>query len=235
MTKAQWALTFACGIVVIPIRFITVLILTLLASLVARITLIGKLSPHMTDVLNTGGSQCSSDDNPILSFQGISDDEVQRNPITGWRRYGKAIAAFLGRLCFMACGFYKVTVYGEPQADPSVAPVLVAAPHSTYFDGFVVFWTNLPYIVSRVENMKIPLMGRCIALSQAIAVNREDPNSRGNTVKEIIRRAHLHQADDPEERYIFLLGLFQKFSILKQIHLFMDEGTVFSDRARCIL
>ena len=171
----------------------------------------------------------------ILSFQGISDDEVQRNPITGWRRYGKAIAAFLGRLCFMACGFYKVTVYGEPQADPSVAPVLVAAPHSTYFDGFVVFWTNLPYIVSRVENMKIPLMGRCIALSQAIAVNREDPNSRGNTVKEIIRRAHLHQADDPEERYIFLLGLFQKLSILKQIHLFMDGGTVFSDRARCIL
>ena len=171
----------------------------------------------------------------ILSFQGISDDEVQRNPITGWRRYGKAIAAFLGRLCFMACGFYKVTVYGEPQADPSVAPVLVAAPHSTYFDGFVVFWTNLPYIVSRVENMKIPLMGRCIALSQAIAVNREDPNSRGNTVKEIIRRAHLHQADDPEERYIFLLGLFEQFSILKQIHLFMDGGTVFSDRARCIL
>ena len=57
MTKAQWALTFACGIVVIPIRFITVLILTLLASLVARITLIGKLSPHMTVVLNTGGSQ----------------------------------------------------------------------------------------------------------------------------------------------------------------------------------
>ena len=94
----------------------------------------------------------------------------------------------------------------EPQAEPSVAPVLVAAPHSTYFDGFVVFWTNLPYIVSRVENMKIPLMGRCIALSQAIAVNREDPNSRGNTVKEIIRRAHLHQADNPEERYFFCMG-----------------------------
>ena len=50
MTKAQWALTFALGIVVIPIRFITVLILTLLASLAARITLIGKLPPHMTDV-----------------------------------------------------------------------------------------------------------------------------------------------------------------------------------------
>ena len=124
----------------------------------------------------------------------------------------------------MACGFYKVTVYGEPQADPSVAPVLVAAPHSTYFDGFVVFWTNLPYIVSRVENMKIPLMGRCIALSQAIAVNREDPNSRGNTVKEIIRRAHLHQADDPEERYIFFAWALSEIEHLKTNSSFYGRG-----------
>ena len=94
-------------------------------------------------------------------------------------------------------------VYGAPQADPSVAPVLVAAPHSTYMDGFVTFWTNLPYLVSRVENMKIPLLGRCIALSQAIAVNREDPNSMQNTVKEIIRRTHLCDSEDPDKRYPF--------------------------------
>ena len=131
----------------------------------------------------------------------MSDEEVQQKPITGWRREGKRLAAFLGRLCFMASGFHSIKVYGAPQADPGEAPILVAAPHSTFFDGFVTFWMNLPYLVSRVENMKIPFLGRCIALSQAIAVNREDPNSRQNTVKEIIRRTHLHNSEDPDERY----------------------------------
>ena len=39
------------------------------------------------------------------------------------------------------------------------APVLVVAPHSTYFDGFAVFWADLPYIISRQENRSIPLIG----------------------------------------------------------------------------
>jgi len=53
-----------------------------------------------------------------------------------------------------------------------VAPILVAAPHSTFFDGFAVFWSDLPYIVSREENKKIPFIGKCIEFTQAISVKR---------------------------------------------------------------
>jgi len=176
MSKRQWAATYVLGAFLIPLRLITCLVLVLLSSIIARLTLIG-----------------------------LSDEDVQLKPITGWRRYGKSFAAIMGRLCFISCGFHSVKVYGAEQADPSVAPVLVAAPHSTYMDGFVTFWTHLPYLVSRVENMNIPLLGRCIALSQAIAVNREDPNSRQNTVKEIIRRTHLCESEDPDQRWPQLL------------------------------
>ena len=58
------------------------------------------------------------------------------------------------------------------QADSSEAPILVVAPHSTFLDGFVVFWSDLPYIVSREENKKIPFLGKCIEFTQALFVSR---------------------------------------------------------------
>ena len=58
------------------------------------------------------------------------------------------------------------------QADASEAPILVVAPHSTFLDGFVVFWSGLPYIVNRVENKKIPFLGKCIEFTQALFVSR---------------------------------------------------------------
>ena len=33
-----------------------------------------------------------------------------------------------------------------------VAPVIVVAPHSTFFDALAIFWSGLPFIVSREEN-----------------------------------------------------------------------------------
>ena len=54
-------------------------------------------------------------------------------------------------------GFYFVEVKGK-LATREEAPVLVVAPHSTYFDGFAVFWAELPYIISGQENRGIPLL-----------------------------------------------------------------------------
>ena len=65
----------------------------------------------------------------------------------------------------------------------------MVAPHSTYLDGFVVFWCDLPYIVSRHENRKIPLLGKCIEFAQSLFVCREEPSSRQTTVKKIVERA----------------------------------------------
>ena len=171
MSKTQWALTYFTGAFLVPIRFLLILILVLMSWITARITLLG-----------------------------LTEEEILTKPISGWRKNGKRLGNWLGRMCFRSAGFLSVKVTGEP-ADPSDAPILVAAPHSTFFDGFVVFWNDMPYIVSREENRKLPFLGACIDLSQAISVRREDPDSRHKTVQEIIRRTHLHDHPDPDARW----------------------------------
>ena len=68
------------------------------------------------------------------------------------------------------------------------APVLVVAPHSTYFDGFAVFWADLPYLVVRQENRRIPFIGKLTELSQPLFVCRKDPQSRQKTARKIVER-----------------------------------------------
>ena len=80
-----------------------------------------------------------------------------------------------------------ITIKGE-LASFEEAPVLVAAPHSTFFDGFAVFWSGLPYIVSRNENRQLPLIGKCVELAQSLFVTREDPDSRQKVKEKIVER-----------------------------------------------
>ena len=84
-------------------------------------------------------------------------------------------------------GFYIVETKGK-LATKDEAPVLVVAPHSTYFDGFAVFWADLPYLVSRQENRCIPLIGKLTELSQPLFVCRKDPQSRQKTARKIVER-----------------------------------------------
>ena len=124
----------------------------------------------------------------ILLF-GLSEDEILNQPLTGWRKTNKfkKVASFLGRLCFQLTGF-MIETKGQ-LASKEEAPILVVGPHSTFFDGFVVFCCDLPYIVSRNENRKIPLVGKCLEYAQSLFVCREDPQSRQKTVKQIVERA----------------------------------------------
>jgi len=159
MSPLRWLRTYLLTPILIPIRFILLILTVFLAWMVSFISLIG-----------------------------LSQDEIMNEPMTGWRRKSKKISSFLGRLCFRITGFYIVETKGEI-ATKEEAPILVVAPHSTYFDGFVVFWCDLPYIVSRQENRRIPLLGKCIELSQSLFVCREDPQSRQKTVRKIVERA----------------------------------------------
>ena len=175
MTKYEWFRTYVLTILLIPIRVILVLVSLLLAGLVASIALFN-----------------------------LSEEEKTEKPISPkWRKVAQKTAAFLGRTSIRFCGF-SVTVIGE-MASAEEAPILVAAPHSGFFDAFVLFWARTPYLVSRQENRKIPVIGKCIELSQSINVKREDPNSRQNTVKEIVRRTNLHNHPDEAERWPQLL------------------------------
>uniref|UniRef100_A0A6Q2YSG5 EF-hand domain-containing protein n=1 Tax=Esox lucius TaxID=8010 RepID=A0A6Q2YSG5_ESOLU len=109
-------------------------------------------------------------------------------PMTGWRRFlCRTVMAFLGRTYYFFMGF-RVVVKGQ-QASSAEAPILVVAPHSTFFDGIVCIVAGLPSTVSRTENLDTPIFGRFLRCLQPVLVSRQDPDSRKNTIMEIESRA----------------------------------------------
>uniref|UniRef100_A0A8D0G5F5 Lysophosphatidylcholine acyltransferase 2 n=1 Tax=Sphenodon punctatus TaxID=8508 RepID=A0A8D0G5F5_SPHPU len=109
-------------------------------------------------------------------------------PLTGWRRWmTHSVLTYLGRALFFAMGF-QVTVKGKI-ASSTEAPILVVAPHSSFFDGIVCVLAGLPSIVSRAENLSAPLFGTILGSLQPVLVQRQDPDSRRNTINEITIRA----------------------------------------------
>jgi len=81
------------------------------------------------------------------------------SPLTGWRLVLRKVVAAGGRTCCRCVGFHTVKITGK-QVGKEVAPVLVAAPHSSFFDGLALFFSGLPFLVSRVENLQIPFIGK---------------------------------------------------------------------------
>ncbi|XP_052062194.1 lysophosphatidylcholine acyltransferase 2-like isoform X1 [Mytilus californianus] len=116
--------------------------------------------------------------------------EEQDKPMKGWRKtlFHKTIM-YLGRAICFFYGFQNVKVKGQPVGS-DVAPMLVCAPHSTFMDAFVIFYcSTLPSSLSRKENSALPILGSLIEYTQPLYVQREDPNSRKNIMKEMTRRA----------------------------------------------
>ncbi|XP_040571759.1 lysophosphatidylcholine acyltransferase 2B [Lepeophtheirus salmonis] len=107
------------------------------------------------------------------------------SPMVGWRKKVKWIGVLFGRFAFRCMGLFPI-IKGEPNPE---APVFVLAPHSSFFDAFVVFWLGeIPSIVNRYENQNIPFIGKCIRMTESIFVTREAANSRQQTMQEIIYR-----------------------------------------------
>ena len=119
-------------------------------------------------------------------------------PVTGWRKLLQKLVGLLGRTSMFCLGFHYVKQTGR-QCSKDEAPVLVVAPHSSFFDALAIFCTGFPYFVNREENKSIPFIGKCIEFNQAIFVSREDPNSRHKTVEEITRRT---RSQDPWSQFV---------------------------------
>ncbi|MEE6525275.1 hypothetical protein FKM82_025168 [Ascaphus truei] len=94
----------------------------------------------------------------------------------------------LSRTMFFMCGFHWITIRGR-RAPSSEAPLLVVAPHSTFFDPIVTVVCDLPSVVSRIENLNIPVIGALLRFNQSIMVSRHDRASRKKVVEEVKRRA----------------------------------------------
>ena len=106
----------------------------------------------------------------------------------GWRKILQTWIGFLGRASMFFIGFIRVTHHGQ-LCTKEEAPILVVAPHSSFFDAIAVFSSGFPYFINRSENINIPFLGKCIRFRQAVFVSRLDPDSRQKTVEEITRRA----------------------------------------------
>ncbi|XP_026673102.1 lysophosphatidylcholine acyltransferase isoform X2 [Ceratina calcarata] len=122
-----------------------------------------------------------------LGLLGLSEEDLRKAPLKGWRRKIVPWLCFMGRLTYQAGGM-RIVVRGR-QATRAEAPILVVAPHSTFMDGGIVYITGFPSIIVRRESGLNPFIGKLINYTQPVYVWREDPNSRQNTIKEIIERA----------------------------------------------
>ncbi|XP_044735228.1 lysophosphatidylcholine acyltransferase isoform X2 [Chrysoperla carnea] len=122
-----------------------------------------------------------------IGLIGISEQELRDRPLTGWRRAIRPILCYLGGMTY-AVGGMNIEFRGK-QATRKEAPILVAAPHSTFLDGGLVYITGMPTIIVRCESGSNPYIGKLLNYTQPVYVWRDDPNSRQNTIKEIIDRA----------------------------------------------
>ncbi|CAH2237530.1 jg9783 [Pararge aegeria aegeria] len=84
-------------------------------------------------------------------------------------------------------GGMAITVRGR-QVSRKEAPILVVAPHSSFLDSCIVYATKMSSVIVRKESMD-NYVGKLINYTQPVYVWRDDPNSRQNTIKEIIERA----------------------------------------------
>jgi len=107
-------------------------------------------------------------------------------PLTGWRDVVRHYCCHQTYLWYWAMGF-RVSVVGE-RADRDRAPVLVAAPHSSFLDLLLVPLCRAS-AVTKMENKTNPLIGVMQAALQMVYVDRRDKNSRDNTLRMICERA----------------------------------------------
>jgi len=122
-----------------------------------------------------------------VGLYGLTMEDIDRQPFTGWRLFFRKIICGTLRLMFFVCGFHHVKVIGK-RASPREARMLAVAPHSTFFDALCVIMLGAPSVVAKVETSSVPFWGSLIKYTQPVLVHRSDPNSRQNTIKHIKER-----------------------------------------------
>lgn len=122
-----------------------------------------------------------------VSMIGLHNTDLS-TPVTGWKARLQLVSCFFGRVCVRCCGF-SVSITGH-RVDKTVAPVLIVAPHSSFFDALAIFWSGLPFIVNREENKDLLFIGKCVQFAQAIFVSRDTQQSREECKQEIRRRVN---------------------------------------------
>ncbi|KAJ7360552.1 Lysophosphatidylcholine acyltransferase 2 [Desmophyllum pertusum] len=112
-----------------------------------------------------------------------------RTPLSPWRRWMKGYVPFIVRTMLFAMGFHKIKIKGK-LAPSSEAPVTVVAPHSSFLDILLLCeYGSAPSGISKMENLKSPVLGGFFQCLETIGVSRDDTKSRQTAVKELQYRA----------------------------------------------
>lgn len=123
-----------------------------------------------------------------LGQLGLSHKDRTEKPLTGFRRAIQSVSRECVLMCVRSAGFVVRTVGRAAPAHE--APILVAAPHSSFFDTVAAMLGNpVPSAVVRSKSKGMFFLSTILNYTQPVYVKRSDPNSRQNTVREITRRA----------------------------------------------
>ncbi|CDW56350.1 1 acylglycerophosphocholine O acyltransferase [Trichuris trichiura] len=129
-------------------------------------------------------------------------------PLTGWRRLVASffvtseeksfihknfrmvrdMVANLIVLAHMVVGFCRVKVKGS-RASAGEAPILVLAPHCSFFDALPFCWIGVPSVVGKKSLVKTPFVGRLLQLTVPIFVDRSSKDSRNLAMQKLKERA----------------------------------------------
>ncbi|XP_006831120.1 PREDICTED: lysophosphatidylcholine acyltransferase 2B-like [Chrysochloris asiatica] len=124
---------------------------------------------------------------PMVTLATICRPAKPALPASNWRRkLTQPVLKILLQAMFFSAGFV-VKVKGK-KARRTEAPILVVAPHTSFFDAIVCVVAGLPSVVTATENTRIRGVGKVLLSTQPVLVTRDDPNSRKNTRNEILRR-----------------------------------------------
>ncbi|CAH8870361.1 unnamed protein product [Trichobilharzia szidati] len=131
------------------------------------------------------------------------DVKSQLKPVCDFRRWLLLpIVVLFARFVFFLGGFHWITFRGT-RASRKEAPILVVAPHSSFFDSLVVVALGMPSVVGKTESAE-SFVGGFFKVLQPVLVDREDPDSRKKAIQELNRRAK--SKDDWPQIVIFPEG-----------------------------
>jgi len=120
----------------------------------------------------------------------IGMDETK--PASGFRRILQRFNYMIGRFMFkVCCGFISPEIIGD-LLPPEDAPVVVAAPHTSFFDIWIFCWLAMDgfcYAISREEVKDILFVGTIGRFHQMHFVRRSCEVSRQKTKDTIVSRS----------------------------------------------
>uniref|UniRef100_A0A915JFX5 Phospholipid/glycerol acyltransferase domain-containing protein n=1 Tax=Romanomermis culicivorax TaxID=13658 RepID=A0A915JFX5_ROMCU len=92
---------------------------------------------------------------------------------------------------------FQVKIVGE-RAPAHVAPILVCAPHSSFFDVLAHCSIGTPTVVGKIGLFSAPMIGRMLCLTVPIIIDRKDKEGRRQAMGTISRRASELFASNPQ-------------------------------------